>query len=137
MENEKKNQKTEQKWEPYQKVKAIFGDVEGLKINDSKKGTFKFRLYLTESFERTNIDALTLSVRSGNCLKRAGIHTIGELCSRIKCSSDLMKLRNCGEKSRYEIMEQLFLYQLSVMSPERAKLYIKETIEKNLKSDND
>ena len=44
-----------------------------------------------------SIDELELSVRSYNCLKRAGINTVEELCS--KTSEDMMKVRNLGRKS--------------------------------------
>ena len=44
-----------------------------------------------------NIDELELSVRSYNCLKRAGINTVQELCNRT--SDDMMKVRNLGRKS--------------------------------------
>ena len=43
-----------------------------------------------------NIDELELSVRSYNCLKRAGINTVEELCSRT--SEDMMKVRNLGQQ---------------------------------------
>lgn len=52
-----------------------------------------------------SIDELELSVRSYNCLKRAGINTVGELCS--KTMDDLMKVRNMGRKSLDEILEKL------------------------------
>ena len=41
-----------------------------------------------------NIDELELSVRSYNCLKRAGINTVEELCNRTP--EDMMKVRNLG-----------------------------------------
>ena len=44
-----------------------------------------------------NIDELELSVRSYNCLKRAGINTVQELTNRT--SEDMMKVRNLGRKS--------------------------------------
>ena len=44
-----------------------------------------------------SIDELELSVRSYNCLKRAGINTVEELCN--KTSDDMMKVRNLGRKS--------------------------------------
>ena len=49
-----------------------------------------------------NIDELELSVRSYNCLKRAGINTVEELCS--KTSEDMMKVRNLGRKSLEEVL---------------------------------
>lgn len=52
-----------------------------------------------------NIDELELSVRSFNCLKRAGINTVEELCSRT--SEDMMKVRNLGRKSLEEVLAKL------------------------------
>jgi DNA-directed RNA polymerase subunit alpha len=52
-----------------------------------------------------SIDELELSVRSYNCLKRAGINTVGELCE--KSMEDLMKVRNMGRKSLDEILAKL------------------------------
>ena len=52
-----------------------------------------------------NIDELELSVRSYNCLKRAGINTVEELCS--KTSEDMMKVRNLGRKSLDEVLTKL------------------------------
>ena len=43
------------------------------------------------------IEELDLSVRSYNCLKQAGINTVGELCS--KTEEEMMKVRNLGRKS--------------------------------------
>ena len=52
-----------------------------------------------------NIDELELSVRSYNCLKRAGINTVEELCNRT--SEDMMKIRNLGRKSLEEVLAKL------------------------------
>lgn len=52
-----------------------------------------------------NIDELELSVRSYNCLKRAGINTVEELIN--KSSEDMMKVRNLGKKSLDEVLEKL------------------------------
>ena len=49
-----------------------------------------------------NIDELELSVRSYNCLKRAGINTVEELTNRT--SEDMMKVRNLGRKSLEEVL---------------------------------
>ncbi|MGO2675163.1 MAG: DNA-directed RNA polymerase subunit alpha C-terminal domain-containing protein, partial [Leuconostoc mesenteroides] len=51
------------------------------------------------------IEDLDLSVRSYNCLKRAGINTIVELTDRTE--ADMMKVRNLGRKSLDEIQEKL------------------------------
>ena len=52
-----------------------------------------------------NIDELELSVRSFNCLKRAGINTVEELCNHT--SEDMMKVRNLGRKSLEEVLAKL------------------------------
>ncbi len=52
-----------------------------------------------------NIDELELSVRSYNCLKRAGINTVEELIN--KTPEDMMKVRNLGKKSLDEVLEKL------------------------------
>ncbi|MDY5982159.1 MAG: DNA-directed RNA polymerase subunit alpha [Anaeroplasma sp.] len=51
------------------------------------------------------IDELDLTVRSYNCLKRAGINTVGELTE--KSEEDMIKVRNLGRKSLKEIKEKL------------------------------
>ncbi len=52
-----------------------------------------------------SIDELELSVRSYNCLKRAGINTVAELCA--KTPEEMMKVRNLGKKSLDEVLEKL------------------------------
>ena len=52
-----------------------------------------------------NIDELELSVRSFNCLKRAGINTVEELTNRTP--EDMMKVRNLGRKSLEEVLAKL------------------------------
>ncbi|WP_025640192.1 DNA-directed RNA polymerase subunit alpha [Schnuerera ultunensis] len=58
------------------------------------------------------VEELDLSVRSYNCLKRAGINTVDELTQ--KTEDDLMKVRNLGKKSLEEIQEKLAELELSL-----------------------
>ena len=58
-----------------------------------------------EKMLEMTIEELDLSVRSYNCLKRAGINTVKELTDRTV--SDMMKLRNLGQKSLEEIKLKL------------------------------
>ena len=51
------------------------------------------------------IEELDLSVRSFNCLKRAGINTVGDLIG--KSEDEMMKVRNLGRKSLEEVMAKL------------------------------
>ena len=52
-----------------------------------------------------SIEDLELSVRSSNCLRRAGINSVEELCN--KTSDDMMKVRNLGKKSLDEVLLKL------------------------------
>ena len=52
-----------------------------------------------------NIEDLELSVRSYNCLKRAGIHKVSDLIQ--KSEDDMLKVRNLGRKSLDEVINKL------------------------------
>ncbi len=60
------------------------------------------------------IEELDLSVRSFNCLKRAGINTVEDLIS--KTQEDMMKVRNLGHKSLEEVINKLDTMGLSLAS---------------------
>ncbi|MDO5100130.1 MAG: DNA-directed RNA polymerase subunit alpha [Eubacteriales bacterium] len=65
-----------------------------------------------------SIDELELSVRSYNCLKRAGINTVEELTN--KTSDDMMKVRNLGRKSLEEVLAKLKELGLQLKAGEEA-----------------
>lgn len=121
------------KRELYSRIRDIFSDVDGVYVYPSHGSKFYFRVYLTEKLENTAIDVLELSVRSYNCLKRAGIDTIGELCLRIYDRGDLHSIRNCGRNSVAEIMDNLFAYHYSQLRPEYKARYLEEVAEYNRK----
>ena len=58
-----------------------------------------------EKVLETTIEELDLSVRSYNCLKRAGINTVQDLTARSE--NDMMKVRNLGRKSLEEVIAKL------------------------------
>jgi DNA-directed RNA polymerase subunit alpha len=62
------------------------------------------------------IEELDLSVRSYNCLKRAGINTVEELTQRSE--EDMMKVRNLGRKSLEEVKNKLIELGLSLRESE-------------------
>lgn len=59
-----------------------------------------------------NIDDMDLSVRSYNCLKRAGIQTVEDLIKRTE--EDMLKVRNLGRKSLDEVLEKIKSYGLQL-----------------------
>ena len=58
-----------------------------------------------------SIDDLDLTVRSYNCLKRAGISTVEELTQ--KTEEEMSRVRNLGKKSLKEVKEKLQALNLS------------------------
>ncbi|MBR6613310.1 MAG: DNA-directed RNA polymerase subunit alpha [Clostridia bacterium] len=64
----------------------------------------------------TPIEELEFSVRSYNCLKRAGIHTVADIVSRTE--HDMMKVRNLGKKSLDEVVAKVASLGLSFKKPE-------------------
>lgn len=62
------------------------------------------------------IEELDLSVRSYNCLKRAGINTVEDLIARTE--EDMMKVRNLGRKSLEEVVQKLSALGLSLAPSE-------------------
>ena len=62
------------------------------------------------------IEELDLSVRSFNCLKRAGIDTVEDLIS--KTEEEMIKVRNLGKKSLEEVILKLQSLNLAFRKPE-------------------
>ena len=69
-----------------------------------------------EKILEMSIDELDLSVRSFNCLKRAGINTVEELTQRNE--DDMMRVRNLGRKSLEEVQQKLQALGLSLRQSE-------------------
>lgn len=65
-----------------------------------------------EKILEITIEELDLSVRSYNCLKRAGINTVEELV--MKNEDEMMKVRNLGRKSLEEVQQKLLALGLSL-----------------------
>lgn len=81
-------------------ITELFDNYNDLKIiNEENSGTN------SKSSLSISIDELELSVRSYNCLKRAGIHTITQLTDKTK--SEIEKIRNLGKKSFKEIIKKI------------------------------
>ena len=90
-------------------------------------GKLRFPIYLTEELMRTDLEELELSVRSLNCLRRAGYKTIGQLAEGITGSGDLRSIRNCGRRCISEIMSSLLQYQYAMLSPARQQAFLERT----------
>ncbi len=114
-----------------QTLSQIIEQITGDRVHEKKGGKFFFKIYLNSKMSETPIEALDLSPRSFNCLKRAGFETVGGLAGAIASGTQVTKIRNCGSKSSREIMEKLFLYQYSVLPKEKRAKYILEVVQMN------
>ncbi len=85
--------------ELYSLAKGLNEFAEGIEIGPSDTDEA-----LEEDYNQP-IEELNLTQRSYNCLKREGIHTVGELTARSE--ADLMDIRNFGQKSITEVKEKL------------------------------
>jgi len=71
-----------------------------------------------EKILELSIEEMDLSVRSYNCLKRAGINTVEDLAN--KTEEDMMKVRNLGRKSLEEVLNRLSDFGLTLRAGEDA-----------------
>ena len=91
---------------------ALFGDLSG-EAYDTEIMVDKDEDANQKILEMT-IEELDLSVRSFNCLKRAGINTVEDLTN--KTEEDMMKVRNLGKKSLDEVIKKLHSFGLDLRS---------------------
>ncbi|MCL1883035.1 MAG: DNA-directed RNA polymerase subunit alpha [Defluviitaleaceae bacterium] len=71
---------------------------------------------MKERMLEMSIEELDLSVRSYNCLKRAGINNVEDLAS--KTEEDMMKVRNLGRKSLEEVLKKMADLGFALQPPE-------------------
>ena len=101
------------------------------------------RLSIPDEKYNIPVEQLDLSVRTMNCLRRAGITTVGELVS--KGEKELLGLRNFGQKSRQELEARLNTLELSpnpqakeeIAQPEPAIALATETVETESPAENE
>lgn len=115
-------------------LKNMNSHLNGITVEDifeARQNKIRFRVYETNRFMHSDIESLELSVRSNNCLHRAGYRNVGDIVNKISCGEDLRVIRNCGTKSIDEIMLGLFLYNYECLSPEMQKKSMTELVELN------
>ena len=112
-------------------LKKLMGTLEGVELHDKHGGKFWFRLYLTSSMEEMPLEALDMTQRPYNSLKRAGYHTVGDVVNAILSGKMLSGIRNCGKTSIQEIMEHLFLLQYNSLPADRREAYLREVVAMN------
>lgn len=125
------------KCEAYRNILEIIEQIPGVSVTEIRGGSFTFPIYMNQSLSETPIDALDLSVRASNSLKRAGINTLGDFCEKINRSSDLLPFRSCGKNTIAEIMDKPFAYQYKILPEEKRVKFLVKMVEMNQKSTSD
>lgn len=115
----------------FEEMTALLPEVDFVEIKERRNGKFIFPIYISEQLKNTELEELELSVRSINCLHRAGFKTIGELVDAIDGREDLRRIRNCGTKSADEIMIKLFFYQYYQLEKAQKINYVNKVTELN------
>ena len=101
---------------------------------------FFYEVRLSETQCKQEIMTLDLSQRAYNCLRRAGINTVGQILDRFHDSGDqsskrqLQQLKNLGKGTADEILIKLFFYQFSVLPEEKRSSYMKRVLEMNMQA---
>ena len=109
--------------------------IEEIMITHSKM--FHFKVNLSRSQMEQDIEVLDLTPRAYNCLRRAGINTLGSLINnystkeKLSSKQQLRRNRNLGEKTAIDILLKLFYYQFSITPDEEKADYMKSLIESN------
>ena len=112
----------------FKEMMLLFPGMDIMEIKDRNEGKFRFPIYINEQLRTTEMEVLELSVRSLNCLRRAGIVTIGDFVEFIHCEDDLKRIRSCGDKSVKEIMHKMFCYQYGMLSDKMKERFLREIV---------
>lgn len=101
------------------------------RIKEITGAGFTVPMYMGAQLLNADVESLNLSVRSYNCLKRAGWNTIGDILKAIESWEDLGKVRNLGKTSLIEIRDQIIFFQKSLLSESEKATYAEMVRELN------
>ncbi len=111
-----------------QTVPEVIARMDDVHVRERRGAHLRFRMYMTKEMREAPLDELELSVRSGNCLKRSGYKTVGDVVEAISSGLDLKAIRNCGSISVREIQEHLFLFQYYSLPKEKQDTFLMEVV---------
>ncbi|MEE0062249.1 MAG: DNA-directed RNA polymerase subunit alpha C-terminal domain-containing protein [Oscillospiraceae bacterium] len=93
-------------------------------------GNIRLSLPFTKRTCAASIDELTLSVRSQNALKRAGLFTVGAIVQALEVD-ELGKIRNLGRKSMAEIKTRVTVFGFEALSGDGKQAFFRSLIAEN------
>jgi DNA-directed RNA polymerase alpha subunit len=115
-------------------IEEVERDIERQGLIPTIKKVFgagaKIRLPFSERACSTPIEQLNLSVRSYNCLKRAGLCTVERVVEAI-IADELWKIRNLGKNSRAEIHVKIYEFGYGELSNREKREFVKSLCETN------
>ena len=120
--------------EEYKIIEKIYKTIERDGLMPTIKTLFgvgtSLQLPFTKTACDTEIEHLDLSVRSYNCLKRAGIHTVRQVIDAMH-GDKLWKIRNLGKNSRAEIHVIIYEFGYSLLTERGKKEFVKSLLKLN------
>lgn len=93
-------------------------------------GNVRLTLPFSKRTCAASIDELTLSVRSQNALKRAGLFTVGDVVQALE-ADELGKIRNLGRKSIAEIKTRVAAFGFEVLSGDGKRTFFRSLMAEN------
>ena len=104
-------------------------DKNGILAALQKLGIYEAIVPYSTRLAELSIDEMNLTVRSSNGLKRASIHTFGQLKARLGEENGLSSIRNIGQKSIKEIKQQFFEECYAKLLPYERAQYWQEVLD--------
>ena len=101
------------------------------RVKEIRGAGFTVPVYMGEQLLNADIESLNLSVRSYNCLRKAGWNTVGDVLNSIDCWDDLEKIKNLGKNSRIEIRDRIIFYQKTLLTEAEYAAYASRVRELN------
>lgn len=108
-------------------------DKAGILTTLQKLGIHESFVPYSTRLAELSIDEMNLTVRSSNGLKRANIHSFGQLKARLEIENGLINIRNIGQKSLNEIKRLFFEECYARLLPYEKAQYWQDEIDRHLK----
>lgn len=120
--------------EEYKVIEEIYQAIENNGLMPTIKKFFgagtRIELPFSEKSCNTEIENLDFSVRSYNCLKRAGLHTVSNVIDAMHEDS-LLKIRSLGKNSSAEIYVKIYEFGYYSLTERGKKNFVKSLLELN------
>lgn len=97
-------------------------------VKPDKNGKIKMPILKGFNYD---IEAIGLSERAYNCLRRVGIKTTNDFIEKYNNSEQIRKIRGCGEQATKDIVNTFFKMHFNNLSESGKKYFLEQLIELN------